>query len=74
MSCLTSEQEAMNRVHSDDGSTCLPNCWRWHLGDKQPTKECNWCYAQLPIGDDAIHIKHNVYHIAHPETIKKEKR
>lgn len=33
MANLTREQEAMNRAHSDNRSTCLPNCWRWHYGD-----------------------------------------
>lgn len=71
MSNLTPLQEAMNRAHSDNGSTCLPNCWRKHYGDPEPTRECNWCDSQLPIGDTQRTITHNEYHLSNPGSITK---
>jgi hypothetical protein len=71
MSNLTPLQEAMNRAHSDNGSTCLPNCWRSHYGDLPPSHECNWCDARLPNGDNQAAIAHNEWHMANPESITK---
>lgn len=73
MSNLTPLQEAMNRAHSDNGSTCLPNCWRSHYGDPKPTRPCDWCNARLPVDDahNQAAIAHNEYHQRHPESITK---
>jgi hypothetical protein len=71
MANLTPLQEAMNRAHSDNGSTCLPNCWRWHYGNKPMTRKCNWCDADLEIGNTERAIAHNEYHLSNPKSITK---
>lgn len=69
MANLTREQEAMNKAHSDDRRTCLPNCWRSHYGDPEPRHKCDFCDQM--IRDDAdIIILHNEYHLNNPESIK----
>jgi hypothetical protein len=70
MSNLTPLQEAMNRAHSDNGSTCLPNCWRSHYGDPEPTHLCNWCDQRIA-NDNASIISHNEWHLSKPESITK---
>jgi hypothetical protein len=69
MSNLTPIQEEMNRAHSDDRSTCLPNCWRSHLGDPNPKRKCQYCGEYIDADDKSI-IRHNDWHLANPESIK----
>lgn len=69
MANLTKEQEAMNRFHSDNGSTCLPNCWRSHYGDPKPKRKCDHCDDYTDTDNESV-IRHNEYHLRHPETIK----
>lgn len=68
MANLSPLQQKMNRAHSDDGSSCLPNCWRWHQGDPDSSlRKCNWCDKMLE-NDTKIIIAHNEWHLTHPDS------